>query len=154
MQIYFCQYEQDQQFEADIKKMYKIALETVGVKYNIAVNIIDVSPETINEMNRDYRGVDMVTDVLSFPMLEDIKQLEYEPDFMLGECNIGDIYINPIRAKEQAKEYGHSLRREYCFLALHGLLHLLGYDHIKKKDEVVMFKLQDEILQKANIGRD
>ena len=154
MQIYFCQYEQDQQFEADIKKMYKIALETVGVKYNIAVNIIDVSPETINEMNRDYRGVDMVTDVLSFPMLEDIKQLEDEPDFMLGECNIGDIYINPIRAKEQAKEYGHSLRREYCFLALHGLLHLLGYDHIKKKDEVVMFKLQDEILQKANIGRD
>ncbi|MBO7527292.1 MAG: rRNA maturation RNase YbeY [Clostridia bacterium] len=154
MQIYFCQYEQDQQFEADIKKMYKIALETVGVKYNIAVNIIDVSPETINEMNRDYRGVDMVTDVLSFPMLEDIKQLEDEPDFMLGECNIGDIYINPIRAKEQAKEYGHSLRREYCFLALHGLLHLLGYDHIKKKDEVIMFKLQDEILQKANIGRD
>ena len=154
MQIYFCQYEQDQQFEADIKKMYKIALETVGVKYNIAVNIIDVSPETINEMNRDYRGVDMVTDVLSFPMLDNINQLEKEPDFMLGECNIGDIYINPIRAKEQAKEYGHSLKREYCFLALHGLLHLLGYDHIKKEDEVVMFKLQDEILQKAKIGRD
>ena len=154
MQIYFCQYKQDEQFENDIKKMYKIALETVGVKYNISVNIIDVSPDTINEMNRDYRGVDMVTDVLSFPMLDNINQLEKEPDFMLGECNIGDIYINPIRAKEQAKEYGHSLRREYCFLALHGLLHLLGYDHIKKEDEVVMFKLQDEILQKAKIGRD
>ena len=71
-----------------------------------------------------------------------------------NECNIGDIYINLDRAKEQANEYGHSLKREFCFLALHGFLHLLGYDHIEKDDEKEMFSLQDKILEKLQIGRD
>ena len=154
MNINFSQDNENTCFQEDIKKIYDIAIKETGINENISVNIVDVSPEEIQRMNKMYRDVDKVTDVLSFPMLDDIKEIENEPDFMLGECNIGDIYINPIRAKEQACVYGHSLRREYCFLALHGLLHLLGYDHIKKDEEKIMFDLQDKILQKASIGRD
>ena len=65
--------------------------------------------------------------------------------------DIGDIVICRVRTKQQAKEYGHSILREFCFLALHGLLHLLGYDHIQKQDEEVMFPLQRQILQKAGL---
>lgn len=154
MVINFSQYEENEIFASDIEQVFKTALDIVEVDQNIAINIIDVSPSTIQELNKDYRNVDRVTDVLSFPMLDSINDLKNEPDYALGECNIGDIYINPQRAQEQAKEYGHSYRREYCFLALHGLLHLLGFDHIKPEEEKVMFNLQDKILQIVNIGRD
>ena len=66
---------------------------------------------------------------------------------------LGDIYISIDKAKEQAKEYGHTLKRELCFLTTHGFLHLMGYDHMKKEDEEVMFSLQDEILEKYGVGR-
>ena len=141
-------------FKSDIKKIYLIALDEICVQKNIVVNLVFVSPEQIHEMNKKYRGVDRVTDVLSFPMLDNINELQNEIDYFTGEVEIGDIYINPQRAKEQAQEYGHSYRREVCFLALHGLLHLLGYDHIESEDEKVMFALQDKILDKANIRRD
>lgn len=154
MKINFSSKKQDCQFKMDIERLYEIAIQEVGAPNEIVINIVDVSPDEIRRMNNEHRGVDRVTDVLSFPMIEDIKKIEDEPDFGLGECNIGDIYINPERAREQAEEYGHSYRREYCFLALHGLLHLLGYDHMTDEQEKEMFGLQEIILRKANIGRD
>ena len=116
--------------------------------------IVDVKPEEICELNKTYRDVDRVTDVLSFPMIDNFNKIEEEPDFALGDCNIGDIYINPTRANEQAVEYGHSYHREYCFLVLHGFLHLLGYDHIVPKDEKIMTELQKKVLELVKIGRD
>jgi len=154
MQVYFCQFEENEVYDNEIKNLFNIALKMVGVKENVSINIIDVSPDTIKEMNNDYRGVDRVTDVLSFPMINSINEIKDEIDAVFGECNIGDIYINPTRAKEQAVEYGHSYKREYCFLALHGILHLLGFDHIKEDEEKIMFDLQDKILKEAKIGRD
>ena len=96
-------------------------------------------------MNREYRNVDRPTDVISFAFLDN----EENKDEMLkhsGPVCLGDIYISVDKAKEQAEEYGHPLKRELSFLFVHGLLHLLGYDHMNKEDEEVMFKLQDEIL--------
>ncbi len=102
------------------------------------MNIIFVSQEEIKKMNTEYRNKDYVTDVISFPN---------------NKKELGDIFICIDKAKEQALEYNHSVEREMGFLATHGYLHLLGYDHETKEDEEVMFKLQDEILNKANLIR-
>ena len=110
-------------------------------------NIIFVGEEDIHELNREYRNVDRVTDVISFA-LEDYDDMIYGDIRMLG-----DIYICIPQMKRQAVEYGHSEKRELSFLAVHGLLHLLGYDHMTKEDEEVMFGLQDLILNGANITR-
>ena len=108
---------------------------------NCVFNIIFVSNEKIHEINFNYRGVDKVTDVISFA-LEDEKNEE----FFLKQRVLGDIYISVDKAKSQSKEYSHSLTRELSFLSVHGLLHLLGYDHMKKEDEKIMFKKQEMIL--------
>jgi len=154
MKINFSLNKETSMFKKDIKLLYQTALELTGVNNKISVNVALVTPEEIKELNNEFRSVDRVTDVLSFPMLDDISQIENEADYIFGECNVGDIYINLQRAKEQALEYGHSLKREFCFLALHGFLHLLGYDHMEKGEEEEMFALQNQILEKANIKRD
>jgi len=103
--------------------------------------------EEIHEMNREYRGVDRVTDVISFAF-EDNNDLVYNDIRMLG-----DIFICIPQMKRQATEYGHSEKRELAFLAVHGILHLLGYDHMNEEDEKVMFALQELILDGQNIKR-
>ncbi len=138
----------------NIKKVYKTAEKQLNLPKSIEVNLVTVSPSDVKEMNKKFRQVDRVTDVLSFPMLDSLNDLDNECDAFTREVNIGDIYICREKAISQAEEYGHSLKREICFLALHGLLHLLGYDHIKKEDEVIMFNLQDKILQEAKISRN
>ena len=110
-------------------------------------NIIIIDNEKIHEINREYRNVDRETDVISFAM-EDNMDVEYS-DFRL----LGDIYISIDKCYAQALEYGHSNVREICFLATHGVLHLLGYDHMESDDEKEMFKLQDELLDGYNIKR-
>ncbi len=111
-------------------------------------NIIVVDNEKIHEINKEYRNIDRETDVISFA-LEDNKDIEYD-DFRL----LGDIYISIDRVISQAKEYGHSELREICFLATHGILHLLGYDHMEPDDEKEMFDLQNKLLDGYNIKRD
>ena len=111
-------------------------------------NIIIIDNERIHEINREYRNIDRETDVISFAM-EDEMDVEYT-DFRL----LGDIYISHDRVISQALEYGHSELREICFLATHGILHLLGYDHMEPDDEKVMFGLQNELLDGYNIKRD
>ncbi len=118
------------------------------VKDSREFNIIFVSNEEIQQINRDYRGLDKVTDVISFALMDnDISNYNAEDE-------LGDIFICVDRAKEQASEYGHSLEREIGFLSVHGYLHLCGYDHMKLEDEKVMFAKQDEILNKAGLKRD
>ena len=110
-------------------------------------NIIITTNEKIHEINKEYRNIDRETDVISFA-LEDNMDVEYQ-DFRL----LGDIYISIDKCYEQAREYGHSRVREICFLATHGLLHLLGYDHMTKEDEKEMFDLQNKLLEEYNIKR-
>lgn len=132
-------------YEKSIKKVLKLALAKLRKKY-VEFNIIFVDNEYIHELNKNFRGVDRETDVISFALLDD-------KTFPLDENILGDIYISYEKAYEQATSYGHSREREFCFLALHGLLHLLGYDHMTESDEKIMFSLQDEILEAAKILR-
>ena len=110
-------------------------------------NIIIIDNEKIREINREYRNIDAETDVISFA-LEDADNIKID-DYRV----LGDIYISIDKCYSQAMEYGHSRERELCFLATHGILHLLGYDHMNASDEEKMFTLQEELLDGYNIKR-
>ena len=114
---------------------------------NAIFSVVFVGDEEIHEMNKTYRGVDRVTDVISFAF-EDNLNIEYNNIRMLG-----DIYICIPQMKRQAILYEHSEKRELSFLAVHGLLHLLGYDHMEKVDEEKMFAVQELILDEQDIKR-
>ena len=116
--------------------------------YNCEFNIILTTNKKIHKINKEYRNIDRETDVISFA-LEDNKDIEYT-DFRL----LGDIYISIDKCYSQALEYGHSRVRELCFLATHGILHLLGYDHMNEEDEKEMFGLQNKLLDGYDIKRD
>ena len=130
-----------------IEKIVNKALEIEGVK-KASCSIIIVDNDYIHKLNKEYRGIDRVTDVISFA-LEDEKSMVIPDEIRL----LGDIYISLDKAKEQAKEYGHSIKRELCFLAVHGIYHLLGYDHETKEEEEIMFKKQEEVLEYYGITR-
>lgn len=128
-----------------LKKIIKKTLKCEGVK-RAYFSVIFVDSEEIRRINREYRGIDKITDVISFA-LEDSKDLP-------GKVRVlGDIYICIPRMIEQSEAYGHSVKRELSFLTVHGLLHLLGYDHMKKEDEKKMFARQEKILNEAGITR-
>lgn len=134
----------DKEFEV-VHSVLIHGLEKLNIKEAI-FNVIIVDNDYIHKLNKEYRNIDRETDVITFA-LEDDKT--FNPDIRI----LGDVYISIDKAKSQSIEYSHSLLRELCFLAVHGMLHLLGYDHMKKEDEEVMFKLQDEILNEMNIRR-
>ena len=129
----------------DIELVLNKAIEIEKLD-NIEFNVIIVDNEYIHKLNKEYRGIDRPTDVITFA-LEDNEEIK--EDYRI----LGDIYISLDKAKEQAIEYGHSLKREICFLAVHGFLHLLGYDHMEKEDEKIMFSKQEVILNEANITK-
>ena len=127
----------------DYEKIIKKALKKQKNKKTF--NIIFVDDKRIQELNSTYRKIDRVTDVISFALCDD------EENELIDE--LGDIFIDLQQAFRQAEEYGHSIAREIAFLAVHGYLHLCGYDHMTKEEEEEMFALQEEILKKAKIER-
>lgn len=114
---------------------------------NVLFNVIIIDNDEIHKINKEYRGIDRPTDVISFA-LEDNEDIK-----LPGPRMLGDIYISYDKVISQANDYGHSKKRELCFLAVHGLLHLLGYDHMNKEDEEVMFNLQKEMLEEYGIKK-
>ena len=141
------------------KKVVETALKHLGQpSKHLEMSVSVVDEQQIAQLNKEFRNIDSVTDVLSFPTLDNPCQgvlnlqdfaSDVNPD--TGLLNVGDVVICLERAKQQATDYGHSLTREMAFLVLHGLLHLLGYDHVQKDDEQKMFAVQDEILKKLKI---
>lgn len=131
--------EKTKEYEKLIKNVFK------NFNNKKEFNIIFVSKEEIQKINREYRKIDKVTDVISFALCDDKDIIQTD--------ELGDIFICVDRAIEQANEYGHSVTREMAFLAVHGYLHLCGYDHMTPEDEKIMFEKQDEILNKAGITR-
>ena len=124
-----------------LEEYYQKTLEVLQIEDNYVLSLIICGPITIKRINRDYRNKDAVTDVISFALLDNEDAVEYE------DCiELGDIFINIDAARRQAVDYGHSLKREICFLFTHGLLHLCGYDHMTKEDEAEMIALQKKIL--------
>ena len=138
------------------------SLEMLHFPLPVQVSLSLVSEEEIHVENQQFRGIDRVTDVLSFPMLEypapgDFSFIEddeeaVDPD--TGEVVLGDIVLCVPKVLEQAEEYGHSVRREYAFLTAHSMLHLMGYDHVEDAEREEMEKLQRQILDNLGIGRN
>lgn len=151
----------DEKIMQNLTKVYDAVVDFAHFPKKIKVNLSFVDEKMIRKLNKDTRNIDKVTDVLTYPYIElkpkeKLKLSDYKLDIDPDDNRllIGDIYICTKRAKEQSVEYGHSLNREICFLFCHGMLHILGYDHIKKEDEEVMTRLQSEILDKLNIRRE
>ena len=136
-------------YEQDFTAIIEQAIKTLGIEDDVEVSCVLVDDERIHEINREYRHIDRSTDVISFAM-EDNDQFYVEG----MPRTLGDIFISVDHAKKQAEEYGHSLRREMCFLFTHGILHLLGYDHMTDEQEKEMFGLQDKILGALSIERE
>lgn len=145
-------------FNDNIVTYFDKAVKILKITENLSCDVCFVSKRKIKQTNKNFRNVNKVTDVLSFPTIlkpqvsnmqsvdwQYAKQTSFD-----NESNtifIGDILISLSKAKKQAKEYGHSLHREVCYLCVHGLLHLLGYDHMVKQDKDVMRLLEEEILK-------
>ena len=154
--------EQDKQAFTD--EITSVIREAIGAAAkvgefgeNVEVSVMLTDNENIRELNREHRGIDRATDVLSFPLIEfdeDRRAIEDTVDESEnGEVMLGDIVISLERAAEQAEEYGHSLLREVGFLTVHSMLHLYGYDHMDEDEEREMFSLQEKILEEMGLKR-
>lgn len=131
------------EFYSDIEKAILTVLKIEQHSENVEVSLTFVTNEQIRELNRDYRGVDHETDVLSFP-IDDSFELD-------GPLLLGDIVISVEKAVEQAEEFGHPLKREILYLVVHSMLHLLGYDHMEEADAVVMRGLEKQIMKELKV---
>lgn len=130
-------------YAQDFQKISEKVSKVLRTAYESSCSVIFVTPDEIQEINKTYRSIDRPTDVISFALKDSAE------DYMINEEideELGDIFINVEAIRNQAQEYGHSIRREVCFLFTHGLLHLLGYDHMQPEDEQIMFALQSVIL--------
>ncbi|MED4370728.1 rRNA maturation RNase YbeY [Bacillus licheniformis] len=137
---------------AEIEKLLQFAAAEEGVADGAEVSVTIVNNEEIQKINKEYRGKDYPTDVISFAFEEDG---EGEVEIIGADMPpvLGDIIISVDKAREQAEEYGHSLMRELGFLTVHGFLHLLGYDHMTEEEEKEMFTKQKEILNRYGLSR-
>lgn len=131
--------------EKEYNLIMEVAFDVLKIKTNYEVDVNLVNDEEIHQINRDYRNVDRITDVISFAFNDDDSSLGMIKDEEIPHL-LGEIFICIPQALRQAKEIGNSDERELSFLFVHGLLHLLGYDHMKEEDAKIMFPLQDEIL--------
>lgn len=137
--------------ELDLSKYEKLyeklaikTFKTLSLNDNVMCSVTFVDKDTIHDINKRYRNVDRETDVISFAFLDDKNEIIKGSDIPL---DIGELYICYDVANENRLNYDNTIERELCFLFVHGLLHLLGYDHMEKEDEEVMFALQDKILE-------
>ncbi|MCD7951086.1 MAG: rRNA maturation RNase YbeY [Erysipelotrichaceae bacterium] len=138
----------EESYEEKFLQIIETTLNVLEIDDDVELSCVLIDDDKIHQINRDYRHIDKSTDVISFA-LEDNEQFYVEG--MPRE--LGDIFISYDHALKQSQEYQHSLNREMCFLFTHGLLHLLGYDHMCEEDAKEMFTLQDEILEKLKIER-
>ena len=163
MTIYF-ENEQDKEIPFDCEELVKTvifaAVKAENCPYEVLVSVVITDNAAIQEANKEFRGIDKATDVLSFPAHQyetpsDFEDL-YDDDFDMetGELILGDIMISYERAQEQAKEYGHSIKREIAFLTAHSVLHLCAYDHETDEERLLMEEKQEAVLQSLGITRD
>ncbi|MBQ1609082.1 MAG: rRNA maturation RNase YbeY [Lachnospiraceae bacterium] len=152
----------DFDYEQIAKDVICASLDNEDFPYEVQVSLTLTGMEEIHEINRQFRQIDRPTDVLSFPMIDypapgDFSELTDESDVFnpdSGECILGDIVLCIPKVMEQAKEYGHSNKREYAFLIAHSMLHLMGYDHMDDAERMDMEARQEKILHALHIDRD
>ena len=158
-------YEAERKLDIDYEKLAsKVAahiLETEHCPYDVCVNLVITDNEEIKRVNKEFRSIGAPTDVLSFPMIPFETPADYSVaeddescfDLDSGELLLGDIMISAERAAAQAEEYGHSVKREFCFLVAHSMLHLLGYDHMTPEEAADMEARQAKALEELGITR-
>ncbi|MBR5659417.1 MAG: rRNA maturation RNase YbeY [Lachnospiraceae bacterium] len=145
-----------------IEQTIESALDHENCEYDVYVEVVLTDDEDIHEVNKETRNIDKATDVLSFPncffdVPGDFSNIEEQEDCFhpdTGELMLGDIMISVEHVFAQAKEYGHSVRRELAFLVAHSMLHLMGYDHMEEEERRVMEERQEAILERIGITRD
>lgn len=155
--------EVDNELEQVLNQVIEYALKEEKVSQDYEVSIIFVDNEEIKKLNSEFRNIQRETDVLSFPMLEYPTGRVFKEVYLNhsfddsyydeGKLVLGDIALSLEKALEQSEEFGHSFYREVCYLTIHSILHLLGYDHIENEDKIVMRNREEEILSKFNINR-
>lgn len=147
-------------YEKTIKEIVDLSLRTEKFMENVEISVTMVDNKEIHRINKEFRNIDAPTDVLSFPLLEFengvlLEQTAKENiNIDTNEVVMGDIIISVERAREQAQEYGHSLKREIAFLTAHSMYHLMGYDHMVEEEEKIMNAKQEAVLEKAGITRE
>ena len=158
-------YEAERKLDFDYEKLAsEVAehiLETENCPYDVCVNLVITDNEEIKRVNTEFRSIGAPTDVLSFPMIPFETPADYSVaeddeacfDLDSGELLLGDIMISAERAAAQAEEYGHSVKREFCFLVAHSMLHLLGYDHMTPEEAADMEARQAKALEELGISR-
>ena len=154
MEVILSTYPEELSFPADIEENVRAAAEKAAELYGVPtaeVSITLTDNAYIHELNRQYRKIDRPTDVLSFALKEGV-----EPEVKDGPAInvLGDIIISVERAQEQAADYGHSLRREMAFLTVHGMLHLLGYDHMEEAERAEMQREEKYVMEQLGIPRE
>ncbi len=149
--------EVDEAMEALVAQVVEKVLAYEECEENYEVSISFVGDEEMRSLNNEYRGIDKETDVLSFPMLdfieEELEEEDEDAEYIDEEIALGDIVISMRSVREQAEDFGHSFNRELAFLLVHGMLHLLGYDHEDEAGEKEMFEKQEAILEEMNLTR-
>ncbi len=159
MELYEIEYldiEDNKEYEEIIGKVIKECFNVENLlESKLYVSITLTTPSNIRKLNKEYRNLDKETDVLSFPMFE---KNELDKKIKNKEFNnidiLGDMVISIPRVEEQAKEYGHSFERELSYMVVHSFYHLMGYDHIKEEDKLIMRPKEENILNRLNIRRD
>lgn len=148
--------EEKKEYEEIIKKVLTQCFQEEQLENSkLLITITLTTPENIQKINKEYRNIDKATDVLSFPMFEKdelafkIKQKDFKHEDILG-----DIVISIKKVEEQAKEYEHSFEREFSYMLVHGFYHLMGYDHIKEEDKIIMRPKEEKILTDLEINRN
>ena len=157
----FCFECEDELFPPEnVERLENAFSDVVEADCVLHFEFVFVDEEEIRRLNRETRGIDKVTDVLSYPALDGIKgKALYEQEYPLeadgeGGLFVGSIAVCHARAQEQAEEYGHSLRRELHYLLTHGVLHCLGYDHMNDEEKAEMRQKEEYVLQKLDLSRE
>ena len=155
-QLEYLDVEENVEYEKTIEKVIKQCFKEEKLENSkLYISITLTTPKNIHKINKQYRDVDRETDVLSFPMFEKYELEEkIKNQYFEHEDILGDIVISIEKVKGQAKEYGHSFEREFAYMIVHGFYHLMGYDHIKEEDKVIMRPKEEVILNQLGIRRD
>lgn len=140
----------DQQWLARLEEILPLYAEQEGLPEELVIGLTFCDDDAIRTLNAEYRGIDRATDVLSFPLYERDDEIELFEDEL---APFGDIVLSVPHAIAQAEEYGHSVEREVCYLVVHGLMHLAGYDHIEDADKVEMRAEEEALLEKVGVTR-
>lgn len=151
LELNYLDIEEKEEYKELIGKVLKKCFEEENLEgKNLYVNVVLTDSNNIKNINKEHRGIDEITDVLSFPMYE---KSELENIKLENEDILGDMVVSVEKVQEQAKEYGHSFERELAYMIVHSFYHLLGYDHMNEADKKEMRQKEEFILEKLNITR-